>query len=118
MDEWEHLKSDAFVRDYNKLNKKNPQELTNVMINFVTFFTALSNGAKVQHIKAGFIHKEPSGIKAIDQSGSDSKGLKETRLYIYPDESTKICHLICIGFKKGQPKDIQSAKKFVKKIKE
>ena len=68
------------------------------MLNLRQYFEALQRCSDPGFIKFGFIHKEPKGIKAIDQRGS-GRNLQQTRLYIYPDLDNKILHLITIGNK-------------------
>ncbi len=81
--------------------------------NLDTFFTALNWGALLENAaRYGFIHDEPKGIKAIDQKGAGA-GVKQTRLYTFPNNTTKIVHLITIGDKNSQSADIQYASDFV-----
>ena len=78
-------------------------------------------------VTSKFIHPEPDGIKALDQSGAKNKEtrkvskkrhkLKQTRLYIYPNTTTKTLHLLTLGGKKSQAGDIKYCKKIVKDIK-
>ena len=39
--------------------------------------------------------------------------MKQTRLYLYPSNTTKIVHIITLGDKKTQVNDIRHAEKFV-----
>ena len=65
------------------------------------------------------MHLEPKGIVAIDQSGGrlpdgkKRKSLQETRLYTYSDLESKILHLLCLGSKLSQSKDIRFAERAV-----
>ena len=87
------------------------RELVAVLDNLDTFFKALCAGAKLEHLKYGFIHREPKGIVAIDQKGG-GPGLKQTRLYAYPDQTTQIIHVITIGDKNSQKADIKYSREF------
>ncbi len=81
--------------------------------NLDTVLKALSSGAPVQNVSCfGFVHDEPKGIKAIDQKGAGA-GVKQTRLYIFPDNTTNTVHLIIVGDKKSQKADIKYATDFV-----
>lgn len=73
---------------------------------------ALNSGANLEHTKFGFMHSEPRGIVAIDQKGGGA-GLKETRLYLYPDKSSHLIHLITLGDKSTQKADIRYACEFL-----
>lgn len=63
----------------------------------------------------GFLHDEPKGIRAVDQSGGalasgGKRGkLSQTRLYTYAALESKILHLLCLGSKTTQAKDIRYA---------
>lgn len=77
--------------------------------------TTLNEGVNPINIKAGFIHHEPDGIKAIDQKGGKGK-LKQCRLYIYPDTSTRLVHVISVGDKTDQKGDINECREYVKPL--
>lgn len=102
--------------DYEKRVKQWPKkyrrELRAMHDNLDTFFKALNQGASVENARFGFIHNEPKGVKAIDQKGAGG-GVKQTRLYVFPDTISKIVHLITIGDKNTQRADIRYAVAFV-----
>ena len=72
-------------------------------------------GAKVQQVKAGFLHPEPLGVIAIDQKGG-GKALDETRLYVFPDEDEEVLHIITLGDKRSQADDIALCRQFVTEL--
>ena len=93
--------------------KKHRRELKAMYNNLDTVVKALNSGAPVQNVSCfGFVHDEPKGIKAIDQKGAGA-GVKQTRLYTFPNKATKILHLITIGDKDSQKADVQYASDFV-----
>ncbi len=112
---WKLEIADKYVRVFKRYEKKEPKILKAVLANLDKYFHALEDHVSPQNITAGFIHKEPHGIKAIDQKGGNEK-LKETRLYIYPDTTKNTLHLITIGDKKTQSVDIKFCNKYVKDI--
>ena len=114
---WEVEPSDNYKRRHRHYEKKHRRVLVALLSNLDTFFGALKSGAKIQGTHYGFMHDEPSGIKAIDQKGGD-RNLAQGRLYVYPDEGTKILHLITICDKTSQQKDIQYCKKYVDRLRE
>ena len=95
-----------------KWPKKHRRELAATLDNLDTFFKALQHGAKLEQIKFGFMHREPRGVIAIDQKGG-GQGLKETRLYTYPNRPAEIIHVVTIGDKSSQESDIRYTREFV-----
>ena len=117
---WELNFTDKYSRMYKQYEKKSPNELIAVLSNLDFYFSALNNLGDPLLIKAGFIHREPDGIKAIDQKGGKrvkrKTKLKQTRLYIYPAMQEKILYLLTIGDKNSQKEDINFCRNFVKQI--
>ena len=66
-------------------------------------------------MQAGFIHTEGKGVIAIDQSAGGGN-LEETRLYLFARDSTKTVHLITIGNKKHQARDVAISHGFVEDL--
>ena len=87
------------------LVKKYRRELKNLLVNLQIYLDALNAGATPVQIQRGFIHQEPHGVLAIDQRG-EGKGLKEFRLYIYPDPGQQKLYLLALGDKNTQKSDI------------
>ncbi len=114
---WKLEITDKFERAFKRYEKKEPKILKAILSNFDKYAYSLEEHGSPQKITAGFIHNEPHGVKAIDQKGGKEK-LKETRLYIYPDTTKNTIHLITIGDKKTQTKDIKFCTKCIKEIKE
>lgn len=85
--------------------------------NLDTYMEHLQAGVKPQQVTHGFVHSEPHGIVAIDQKGGGS-GLKETRLYLFPDEDTQIVHVLTLGDKETQKEDIRCCSEFVLELRE
>lgn len=108
------LKPEAeYEKRVRKWPKKYHRELAATHDNLDDYFNALNAGAKIEQIKFGFVHPEPRGVVAIDQKGGRGKGLKETRLYTYPNRVSHVVHLITIGDKSTQTADIEYACEFV-----
>jgi len=98
-----------------KFQKKWRHEVVNVFDNLDTLLDALSHGAKPEQLKKlGFVHTEPFGILAVDQSGP-GKGskMKELRLYVYPHQEKEDLYAMILGDKDTQSDDINLAKVFV-----
>ena len=110
---WKLEAEAEYKKQFKKWPKKYRRELTAMHNNLDTFFKALNRGATLENaIRYGFIHNEPRGIKAIDQKGAGA-GVKQTRLYTFPDNTTKTVHLITIGDKRSQKADVRYACDFV-----
>lgn len=115
MTEWVIETTSKYEKTHKDCAKKHPDELKAVLNNLDTYFTSLKTLGHPLQIKAGFIHNESRGIKAIDQKGGDQKTkLKQTRLYVYPSYDDKILYLILIGDKNSQKRDIRYCLDFVR----
>jgi hypothetical protein len=109
---WRLQPTTEYEKGVKKWPKKHRRELVAMLNNLDTFLGALNAGASVEQVKFGFIHPEPHGVLAIDQKGGGS-GLKQTRLYAYPQKNEAILHLIIIGDKTSQKSDIEFCTHFV-----
>ena len=111
---WGILKTDHYARRYRKYGKKKQKELHAVENNLDIFLKSLRSGEKPKPLLFGFLHSEPMGVIAVDQTGGQK--LSETRLYVYPDVGTNTLYLLTLGDKSTQHDDIQDCKRFVKQI--
>lgn len=75
---------------------------------------ALCMGGRVQQFRYSFLHPEGGGLFAICCS---ARGKRVTRLYIYPDETTNVLHVLTIGGKNKQQDDIKNCHETILKIK-
>ena len=89
---WQIEPSTQFEKDQKWSDKKHPDELAAVLRNLQRFLLLLKVAKNCKCVEAGYLHKEPGGVIAIDQKGF-SGNLQETRLYTYSVEETKIVHL-------------------------
>jgi hypothetical protein len=112
---WELQPLEKYAKRYGKWPKKHNRELQAMQHNLHIFLEALQSGQKPAAVKFGFIHPEPGGVLAIDQKGGGPH-LKETRLYIYPDEARERLVVITIGDKDSQPQDIQTCNEFIQEL--
>ena len=109
---WQLVPHDDFQKRQKDFRKKYRREFKNALDNLDTLHKALKAGAKPQQVQRGFIRPEPHGVLAITESGP-GKHLKATRLYVFPDESTRLLHVITIGDKASQLADIRTCNAFV-----
>lgn len=66
-------------------------------------------------IHAGFLHPEPGGVMAVDQKGGGGN-LRETRLYTYAQADTRTLHLLLLGDKATQRRDLVELRKLLSEI--
>jgi len=115
MSVWILEESSFFASKFRRYQKKHPNETIAVMNNLDTYVRTIESGVKPTLIQAGFIHREPLGVIAIDQKGAHSS-LRQTRLYIYTVEVRNTIFLITIGDKNSQKRDIEDCRNFVKSL--
>ena len=113
---WTQVPTDELKKQLNRWPNKHKRELGAMLANLKTVYLALRSGASVESLQFGFVHTEPGGVLALDQKGGGA-GLKQTRLYVYPQKSAQVVHVITIGDKASQSADVAYAKAFVDGVK-
>lgn len=104
--DWTFTTTARFERDRFRYAKKRPLELQACLRNtLVRYLSMLNVASHPRAIHAGFLHPEPGGVVAVDQRGQGGY-LSETRLYTYADETTRTLHLLLIGDKSTQRRDL------------
>jgi len=109
---WKIVPCVEWEKDKEWYQKKRPAELAAVLHNFKRYMKLLEVSRNSRCVMAGFLHPEPCGVIAIDQSRGGGN-LQETRLYTFADDSTKTVYIITVGNKDDQPSDVMIAKEFV-----
>lgn len=112
---WSLEVQDAVEKRFKRFEKKWQHEMTNVMANLQELVEALNDGVWPEQLKQlRFVRSEPQGLLAIDETGPN-KGTKPVpfRLYVYPDESVQVLHVITLGNKDMQKDDLDEAQTFV-----
>ena len=103
---WVFQTTARFERDRAYYEKKHPRELDaclrNTLIRYLPMLNATPNPRTIQ---AGFLHAEPGGVMAVDQKGGGGN-LRETRLYTYACAATRVLHLLLLGDKSTQRRDL------------
>lgn len=107
--------STQYLKEQKWYDRKRPDELAAVLRNLQRYLSLLNVSKNSKCVEAGYLHKEPSGVVAIDQKGF-SANLQETRLYSFAIDAAKTVHLITIGNKDSQHSDIEYSKEFVKQF--
>jgi hypothetical protein len=98
-----------------RYRKKHPHETVATLANLRKYQDALNLGAEPASIQAGFIHREPMGVVALDQRGATG-GTRERRLYVYALKRDRSLHLITIGDRNTQQQDIATCRDYVKSL--
>ena len=106
----------ACQKELAKYNKRYRREVASVMSNLQYLHEHLLLGNHLGSCNFGFWGSERDRLYRIGQTGV--RDAKETRLYVFPDEATSIIHVLCIGDKNTQPRDIKRAKEMIRWIEE
>lgn len=117
---WTPRPSDEYKKRDKWYQKKRPREWEAVLTNLARYIEALNAGTPPKQIQGGWIHPEKMDVVALSQQGGtkNAGNLQETRLYVYPDVPEKIVHLITLGDKNSQAKDVLLSRDFVVKLRE
>ncbi|MEW6755673.1 MAG: hypothetical protein AB1505_32550 [Candidatus Latescibacterota bacterium] len=115
---WRLVVADACQQRLDQLKRKNDQVVVALFSNLDDYLRALNGGLQPMQVKLGCLHPEKHhGLVAIDTKGAATK-LPETRLYVYPDVETRTLHLITLGGKNTQQKDLKVSRKYVDCLRE
>lgn len=121
---WRFERAARFETTFKKLHKKHRNECLNALDNLGTYFKALQEGAKPTQLSSlGFVRNEGEGAFAVDQrSGRDDASTPRkvtalVRLYFFPDDDAEVFHVLLIGDKKSQKRDVNEVHKYVRQVK-
>lgn len=112
---WSLQTTERWEKDKEWYVKKRPAELAAVLRNLDRYMQMLEAAPNPLAVSGGFLHPESMGILAVDQKGC-GKNLQQTRLYVFAKIETKTVHLLTIGDKASQAKDIQFCQTTVKSL--
>ena len=114
--EWNVSPTPEFTRASQSYEKKHPDELAAALANlFHRYLPRLNHAHHHALVHAGCLHHEGRGVIAIDQSGQ-GRNLRETRLYAYPDDDSLTLHLLLIGDKSSQRRDLSTVQAILRRI--
>ena len=101
-----------------KMLKRHRNECLNALDNLDTYKERLDGGATpLQLVRLlAFARNEKEDAYAIDQTG-DRPTNTEIRLYVFPDEATSELHVVLIGDKQSQQRDVNEVHDFIRDIK-
>jgi hypothetical protein len=112
---WLVIPSEDFARQAKWYAKKRRHEFDAVSANLDRLIELLRDGHDPARLNFGFIHHEPAGVIAVDQTGAGRK-LAATRLYVYAYVERETVFLLTIGDKQSQGDDIRFCKQSVETI--
>jgi hypothetical protein len=100
-----------------RVRKGHRDEFEACLANLDTVRKYLEMGLRIgAGLKFGFFRSEGGGLYRVGQSGVPDP--KETRVYLYFEETSRVIYLVGMGFKEGQKTDINAARKIIKKIRQ
>lgn len=107
---WRILDVDINKKSDKQIRKNNPAECAVLDGYLDDYLNLLNAGVHPNKIIAGWVHKEPKGLKAL---GNSAKGTRCLRLYVYPDVDEQLLVVFFIGDKGSQSRDINELKQLV-----
>ena len=114
--EWHILPSPEFRRTARTYEKKSPDELAAPLANLQhRYLPRLNHAHHPSLVQVGCLHHEGPGVLAIDQAGH-GRNLGETRLYAFPDVTTRTLHLLLIGDKSAQKRGLRIVHETVNRL--
>ncbi len=112
---WRVESTTGWRYDAMKFLEDNQDELAALMRNLHHFLKQLKASKSSKTVEASYLHREVSAIVAIDQAGLED-GLKDCRLYTFPDDSKRILYLLAIGKVGSKDADMEYCKNLVLSI--
>lgn len=113
---WEIEATDRFARRRKKYERGNSAEIAAMLDNLDTYLSSLNQGGRpMQMFRHRFVHNERRGVHAIDPSPL-KRGYLALRLYVFPDERDSTLHLITLGDKQSQARDVQECVEYVEEL--
>lgn len=89
-----------------------PEEMAALLRNLTHYLAQLKAAKSHKHVQALYLEFRESGIVSINQNGMED-GLVNSRMYVFPDESTRILYLLCVGAETKKDSDLEYCKEFI-----
>jgi len=102
---WQYGLTSGWENDSRLYSTTKPNEFAAVMSNLRRYFALLKASRSSGAVEAAYIHREASGVVAVDSYGFD--GVEPTRIYTFADDQKRVLHLLCIG--KTETKETEMA---------
>jgi len=100
---------------FKEYHRKHPREYAACFSNLSRLLDLLRDFGGVKGFQVGFLRSERQGVYRIGQTGV--KNARETRLYVYIDESKRVVRVLTIGDKGSQSDDIRRCHAIARKLK-
>ena len=100
---------------FKEYNRKHPREYAACFSNLEQLVKYLQQFGGIASFQVGFLRSEGQGIYRIGQTGV--KHARETRLYVYVDETARTVRVLTIGDKDNQSDDIRRCHLVARKMK-
>jgi hypothetical protein len=104
---WSISTTDAPSTAFEKYGRRHPAEVASVFANLDTLLAFLRAGRKVGAFRVGWFRSEGKGVYRIGQTAVPRA--HETRLYVCIDDARQLVHVIGLGDKSSQDRDIRAA---------
>jgi putative component of toxin-antitoxin plasmid stabilization module len=110
---WEVSRNLVSGNAFKHFRKRRGREFASCFANLEKVRVFLSEGIPMVQVGVGFLRSEGDGLWRVGQS--QVPYAKESRLYFYPEEETRTLHVLGVGTKETQAKDIREAKEIIQK---
>jgi hypothetical protein len=105
----------ALRKKFEAFAEARPREFASLFANLDRVLRHLNGGAKVGGFQMGYFRSEGEGVFRIGQTAVQHA--KESRLYIFPNQSNQTIYILTVGTKDRQADDISEAKTIADQIK-
>lgn len=112
---WQTNTGSAISGKFERFAKKHRTEFNSLFANLNKVIAILNAGNRLGAFKVGFFRSEGEGVYRIGQTGVRSA--KESRIYVFPDETNWVMYILTIGDKDSQSGDINDAKRIARRLK-
>jgi hypothetical protein len=113
--QWSIENKYAVTKKFETFAQARPREFASLFANLDRIVRHLNGGAKVGGFQMGYFRSEGEGVYRIGQTAVQHA--KESRLYIFPNQSNQTIYILTVGTKDRQPDDINEAKAMADQIK-
>ncbi len=93
--------------------KSNRVEFVNCFKNLEAFLEHLQLGGRPH--QSAVVRPEGEGVFALDEDGPGNPRLA-LRLYVYPDEPTRVLHILLMGDRKTQREDVNACHQSIRQL--
>ena len=111
---WSISTADAPSSAFHKYQRNHPNEYASVFANLQRVKGFLDAGHNLGAFQLSWFRAEGAGVYRIGQTGVPRA--YETRLYVCFDAAQQVVHILGIGDKSSQPRDVPTARRLAARI--